>query len=79
MNKPLCKALLTAVVTVPLGLLDSEYFFAQNCSPFLLGMVPLAKVHYISDPNVDGDRLVVGEWNPAIGQIWWDMPGASFP
>ena len=34
--------------------------FAQSCAQFPAGVVPFTAVNYISNPNADGDRLVVG-------------------
>ena len=80
MNARSYKTILTAVLAIPLGTLAPERLSAQTCQPFLLRMVPLAKVHYISDPNLDGRPVGSGRMeSSAYGQIWWDMPCASFP
>jgi len=78
MKNFICQSRLAAIVAIPLGMLVSGHLFAQTCQSFLLGMAPLAKVHYISAADSEGDRLVVGEWNPALGEVWCDIPYPSF-
>jgi len=75
----LCRTILVTVVAIPLGTLASERSFAQTCQPFFYGVAPLAKVHYISGPNLEGDRLVVGEWNPDAYGVPWEIPYPRFP
>jgi hypothetical protein len=77
MKAYLYRTILATVVTISLGALASERFFAQACAPFPAGVVPFAMLHYISDPNFAGDRLMVGEMGGRIevGQI----PLPSFP
>lgn len=79
MNARLYKTILTAVVTIPLGTFASGRLFAQTCQPFFYGVLLLAKVHYISAPNLDGDRLVVGEYHPDAYGLAWEIPYPMFP
>ena len=79
MKPYLHRTILAAVVAIQLGTLTSERLFAQTCQPFLYGVVLLAKVHYISVPNLDGDRLVVGEWHPDAYGLPWEIPYPRFP
>jgi len=48
-------------VVISVGNLVSECLFAQTCAPFPASVVPFGTVYYISAPNAQGDRLVVGE------------------
>src|SRR5262245_45462538 len=79
MKEYFLKTIIAAATTVSLGTLLSQHLLAQTCQPFLLGVVPLSKIDYISVPNSEGDRLVVGEWNPALDTVWWDIPYPRFP
>jgi len=78
MKAHLLRAIFAAATAVSLGTLLSQRLLAQACQPFLLGVV-LSKIDYISLANSEGDRLVVGEWNPALGEVWWDIPYPTFP
>jgi hypothetical protein len=64
-------------MAILLATLASERSFAQTCAPFPAGVVPFAKIDYISARNSEGDRLLVGEMGGRIkvGQI----PLPSFP
>ena len=75
MKAVLYKSLCTAVVT--LGILNPECLLAQTCAPFPAGVVPFGRVHYISAPNAQGDRLVVGQMGRRIEEEQIPLP--SFP
>ncbi len=66
MKAHLYRTLLVTVVAIPLGTFASERLFAQTCAPFPAGVVPFGVLHYISAPNFEGDRLVVGEMGGRI-------------
>ncbi len=50
------------------------------CSRFRPDFVPFVNVHYISEPNADGDRLVVGDSTPDLfGRIRNELPLPELP
>src|SRR6185503_12116457 len=68
------------VFVAAVGILEtfvSPCSLAQTCAPFPAGVVPFGTIHYISAPDAQEDRLVVGEMAGRIkvGQI----PLPSFP
>lgn len=53
--------MLAALMAISLGTLGSQRLLAQTCAPFPSGVVPFGMIYYLSFPNAQGDRLVVGE------------------
>jgi hypothetical protein len=72
------RAIFAAAVAVSLGTLACERLFAQTCAPFPAGVVPFGVLHYISAPNADGDRLMVGEIVRQQTMILEQIPLPSF-
>jgi hypothetical protein len=57
----LLRTMLAALMAISLGTLGLQRLLAQTCVPFPSGVVPFGMIDYLSGPNAQGDRLVVGE------------------
>src|SRR5215831_18979214 len=55
------RTIFSTIIAISSGVLASERLFAHTCTSFPAGVVPFLMIHYISDTNSEGDRLVVGE------------------
>ena len=71
------RIIVPTLVVISVGTLVSECLFGQTCAQFPAGVVPFGRLHYISAPNAQGDRLVVGQMGRRMEEEQIPLP--SFP